>query len=114
MNLIRCDISYLEPIRGILNEAITSSTAIYDYQPRTSAMMEGWFEAKRKDNFPVLGLVDEHGTLAGFGSYGTFRAWPAYKYSVEHSIYIAAGSRGRGLGTILLKAILEAAREQQY
>lgn len=114
MKIIRCDRSHAEPIREILNEAILNSTAIYDYQPRTAAAMAAWFGAKERGDFPVLGLLDENGALAGFGSYGTFRAWPGYKYTVEHSIYVAAGYRRRGLGKELLQATIAAAREQGF
>ena len=42
--------------------------------------MQGWFDTKRKNNFPVIGLQNEKAELLGFASYGTFRAWLAYKY----------------------------------
>ena len=81
MKLIPCTARHSEAICAILNEAIIHSTAIYDYQPRTAAMVVAWFEVKSKANFPVIGAVDEAGTLLGFASYGSFRAWPGYKYS---------------------------------
>ncbi len=114
MNLIRCDRSFSEQILVIFNDAILNSTALYDYKPRTAEMMEAWFENKQKGSFPVIGAVDEGGELLGFASYGTFRAWPAYKYSVEHSIYVAAPHRGKGFGKLLLQEIIGAAREQSY
>jgi len=114
VNIIRCDSSHSEQILAIFNDAILTSTAIYDYKPRTLETMAAWFEAKRRGNFPVIGGVDAKGGLLGFGSYGTFRAWPAYKYSVEHSVYVAAGCRGKGLGKLLLREIIGAAREQNY
>ena len=114
MKIIRCDRSYAEPMLAILNEVIVNSTAIYDYLPRTAATMQAWFEAKERGNYPIVGLVDETGELAGFATYGPFRNWPAYKYTVEHSIYIEQSRRGRGLGKKLLPAIIDAARDQQY
>jgi len=114
MKLIRCDDSFAEQILAIFNDAILNSTALYDYKQRTRESMTAWFENKRKGNFPVIGAVDSSGKLLGFASYGTFRAWPAYKYSVEHSIYVASDCRGKGLGKALLEAIIGAAREQQY
>lgn len=109
-----CGRSYGEQILAILNDAIVNSTALYDYKPRTSAMMQTWFEAKEKGNYPVIGVVDESDQLLGFGSYGVFRAWPAYKYTVEHSIYVERSYRGKGIGNLLLSAIIDSARQQQY
>lgn len=114
MNLIRCDASFAEQILAIFNEAILNSTALYDYKPRSRDSMAAWFENKRKGNFPVIGAVDASGELLGFGSYGTFRAWPAYKYTVEHSIYVAAPHRGKGLGKLLLQEVINTAQEQNY
>jgi len=115
MNIIECDERrHAEAILNILNEVIATSTALYDYQPRTREMMTTWFEAKRKGNYPVLGAEDSTGQLLGFASYGAFRAWPAYKYSVEHSIYVDARFRGRGVGRVLLQQIIETARSKEY
>jgi L-amino acid N-acyltransferase len=114
VNIIPCTARHLEAIRAILNDAIVHSTAIYDYQPRTAQMMETWFEVKTKANFPVIGAADEAGNLLGFASYGAFRAWPAYKYSIEHSVYVDARYRGRGLGRHLMLALIEKAKGQDY
>jgi phosphinothricin acetyltransferase len=62
----------------------------------------------------VIGIEDESGQLTGFASYGTFRAWPAYKYSVEHSVYIHKNLCGKGLGARLLTELINAARKQDY
>src|SRR5262249_24899001 len=58
--------------------------------------------------------ISDEGGLLGFGSYGVFRAWPAYKYTVEHSIYVEASCRGRGIGKLLLQEIITSARAQNY
>ena len=114
MKLIHCDNSFAEPIRAIFNDAILNSTALYDYKPRTPEMMQAWFEQKHKGNYPVLGAVNEHGELMGFGTYGPFRVPPAYKYSVEHSVYVAGKFRGQGLGKRLLQEVITSARAQDY
>jgi len=101
-------------ILDILNDAIVNSTALYDYQPRTLDAMDKWFTAKNSQKFPVIGIEDETGALLGFASYGVFRAWPAYKYSVEHSIYVQREHRGRGIGRLLLGQLIEVATEQDY
>ncbi len=115
MNLIECDHArHGEQIRAIFNEAIANSTALYDYKPRTPQMIAAWFEAKTKGAFPVLGIEGHDGELTGFASYGSFRPHPAYKYSVEHSVYVDARFRGQGVGRRLLEAVIEAARAQGY
>jgi phosphinothricin acetyltransferase len=115
MNLVRCEPArHSESILAILNDAIANSTALYDYNPRTAENMVSWFDAKMQKNFPVIGAENESGDLMGFASYGSFRAWPAYKYSVEHSVYVHQRHRGHGVGRMLLQAIIDAAEQQDY
>jgi L-amino acid N-acyltransferase len=114
VTIVDCDRSRAGEILAILNEAIEHSTAIYEYHPRPLSAMETWFDAKARGAYPVIGALDASGRLLGFASYGPFRAWPAYKYSVEHSLYVALGHRGRGIGKALLGEILERARAQDY
>lgn len=110
--LIDCTFErHADAILAIFNEAIVNSTALYDYTPRPPESMVTWFEAKRKGGFPVLGIEDADGRLLAFGSYGTFRAWPAYKYSVEHSVYVHKDHRGKGLGPAIMRAVIDAARQ---
>ncbi|HUQ11331.1 MAG TPA: GNAT family N-acetyltransferase [Steroidobacteraceae bacterium] len=115
MNIISCDAQrHSAAILAIFNDAIANSTALYDYKPRTPESMVGWFDAKARGKYPVIGVEDEQGTLMGFASFGPFRAWPAYKYTVEHSIYVDARFRGQGLGRALLGAVILAAEKQDY
>jgi L-amino acid N-acyltransferase len=104
---------HAKAILEIFNEAIVSSTALYDYQPRPLESMQSWFAAKEKGNFPVVGVEDSAGALVAVGSFGTFRAWPAYKYTVEHSVYVHKDHRGQALGSIVVKELVSAARERQ-
>jgi L-amino acid N-acyltransferase YncA len=114
MRLIDCSRADAVQILAILNDAIVTSTALWDYVPRPPEAMTSWFAAKEAGRFPVIGAVDHEGMLLGFGTYGPFRAWPAYKYSVEHSVYVHRDHRGRGIGRQLLGAVIERARAQQY
>jgi phosphinothricin acetyltransferase len=99
-------------ILDIFNEAILNSTALYDYRPRTPESMAIWFETKEAGGFPTIGVESDTGELMGFASYGNFRAFPAYKYSVEHSVYVEKNHRGKGLGLLLMQRLIELAREQ--
>jgi len=110
----QCNEKQLPEILEILNDAILHSTALYDYKPRTMENMQTWYTAKQQGNYPVIGIFDAEDQLLGFASYGSFRNWPAYKYSVEHSVYIRSDRRGEGLGRILLREIIKRAQEQDY
>jgi phosphinothricin acetyltransferase len=115
MKLVDCEPRrHSAAILAIFNDAIVNSTALYDYRPRAAESMVTWFETKARGNFPVIGIENESGELMGFGSYGTFRAWPAYKYTIEHSLYVDNRFRGRGVGKALLTALVEAASRQDY
>jgi len=99
---------------AILNEAILTSTAVYDYQPRTPGMMADWFSAKQAGGYPLIAMESDDGELIGFASYGPFRTWPAYKYTIEHSVYVDSRFRGRGIARMLLKRLIELAGGQDY
>lgn len=101
---------HAQAILDIFNDAILTSTALYDYQARTLDSMGPWFANKEKAGFPVIGVEDDSGTLLAFGSYGMFRAFPAYKYTVEHSVYVHKDHRGKGLGHTIMQELVAAAR----
>ena len=115
MRLVECTLEeHGSAILAILNDAIVTSTALYDYVPRPPESMVGWFETKRRGQLPVWGALDDDGVLLGFASYGTFRERPAYKYSVEHSVYVTRDARHRGVGSALMRRLIRSAEEQQY
>jgi phosphinothricin acetyltransferase len=101
-------------ILQILNDAIVTSTALYEYQPRTMESMVPWFADKAKRDCPVVVAVDDKDAVLGFATYGPFRAFPAYKYTIEHSVYVDRGHRGKGIGMALLRHLVMRATAQQY
>jgi L-amino acid N-acyltransferase len=115
VNIVACDHDHhAAAILAILNEAIVTSTALFDYRPREAASMVDWFRAKEAHRFPVLGAVAADGTLLGFATYGSFRAWPAYKYTVEHSVYVHKDHRRKGIARALLTRLIAVAEQQDY
>jgi L-amino acid N-acyltransferase len=115
MKLVACEERRHSPaILQIFNEAIANSVALYDYELRTMDSMRLWFAGKGLKNYPVIGAENEAGELLGFASYGQFRERPAYKYTVEHSVYVDTRFRGQGVGRALLTAVIEAAERQDY
>jgi phosphinothricin acetyltransferase len=105
---------HLPEIMDIFNEAILHSTALYEYETRTLGTVQSWYRQKLSHHHPLIGIFNEQDSLLGFATYGTFREKPAYKYTVEHSVYVRSDSRGKGLGTILLREIVKKAEEQDY
>jgi phosphinothricin acetyltransferase len=115
MNIVACDYEHQAlPVLAILNDAIVHTTALFDYEPRSLDSMAEWFRVKQARRFPVLGAVTEAGELMGFATYGTFRAWPAYKYTIEHSVYVHRDHRRRGIARALMTRLIAAAEEQGY
>lgn len=102
----------LPAILAIYNDAILTTTAVYDYQPHTLAMRQTWYEAKVSGGWPLF-VADDAGTVVGFSSLGPFRTWAAYKYTVENSVYVAAARRGQGVGKLLLPPLIDAARQME-
>ena len=99
----------LPDILVIYNQAIEHTTAVFDYRPHTLDMRREWLRTKQAASIPVFVAVDGERVI-GFATYGPFRAWPAYKYSIELSVYVDVNQRRRGLGTELVRAVVADAR----
>ena len=100
----------LAAMLAIYNDAVLTTTAVYDYTPRRSEQQVAWFQAKRAQSLPVL-VAEDAGTVVGFASYGPFRPWPAYLHAVENSLYVAPECRSRGIGSLLLPALTRRAAD---
>lgn len=114
LQITECQTSDLDGILEIFNEAVLNSTAIYLDDPLDRSWIENWHKQKLAHGFPVLCIRDRNGCVMGFSSYGTFREKIGYRYTVEHSVYVNKDFRGRGLGNILLEAIIEHARQKGF
>ncbi len=95
----------LPQILAIYNEVIRNSTAVYSEEEFTATRGEAWFEAKIGNGFPMIVARDASG-IAGFGTFGEFRAWPCYRQTVEHSVHVRVDCRGLGLGRALVVELL--------
>lgn len=96
-----------EDLPGILeitNDVIATSTAIYFDDPLTLDNRRQWYEDRCRLGYPVL-VAEVAGEIAGFSSFGDFRPWPGYRFTVEHSLLVRDGFRGQGLGEGLVKAL---------
>ena len=100
--------SDLPQMLDIYNEVIANTTAVFQYEPHTLASRKEWFEKKKEEGYPVF-VAEENDLVVGFSTFGQFRNWQAYKYSVENSVYVKAGCRGRGISKLLMQPIINAA-----
>jgi L-amino acid N-acyltransferase len=103
----------LPDILAIYNHVILNTTAVYQYVPQTLEMRKTWYDGKIKDGYPLF-VAEETGRVVGLSTYGPFRAWAAYKYTVENSVYVAADQRGKGVARLLMEPLIEEARRQNY
>ncbi|MFL9483367.1 GNAT family N-acetyltransferase [Chitinophagaceae bacterium LWZ2-11] len=103
----------LPQMLDIYNDVIINTTAVYNYQPHTLEMRTAWFEDKAKANHPVF-VAAIGDVIAGFSSYGPFRQWAAYKYTIENSVYVHKDQRGKGIARKLMQPLIDDAIKQEY
>jgi L-amino acid N-acyltransferase YncA len=97
--------SDLPEITAIYNDVILTSTAIYRDEPATVADRFDWWQARVQQNYPTVIACDGDAVI-GFASFGDFRPWPGYRYTVEHTVHVHSAWRGRGVGSILLRTLI--------
>ena len=68
---------------------------------------------KKAEGYPIF-VYELDNKVVGFATFGPFRAWPAYKYSVEHSVYVDKAYRKNGIGSSLMKELIKIAKEREY
>jgi phosphinothricin acetyltransferase len=94
----------LAAVRDIYNDAVVNTTAIWNERVVDLADRIAWAEARRKLGYPVL-VAEVEGVVAGYASFGDFRAFEGYRHTAEHSIYVGSAFRRRGLAETLLAAL---------
>ncbi len=99
-------------IRTIYNHYVTESTALFDMVPRTLDEQVQWIDDHSGGHPAVVAELD--GEIVGFGSLSVYRARPAYATTVEDSVYLLDGHRGRGVGTRLLTELLRMAQAHGF
>lgn len=98
-----------EAIAAIYNDAVLNTTAIWNEVAVDAANRTDWIAARAAGGFPVL-VVEVDGRVAGYSSYGPWRAFDGFRGTVEHSVYVADWARGRGLARSLMTELIARAR----
>ena len=102
----------LSGILGIYNHAIIHTTSVYSEHPHTYEMRVSWYNERISNGFPVF-VAEVDGEVVGFSTFGHFRVWPCYRYTVEHSVYVHIDHRGKGISKLLLQPLIDRAREMK-
>ncbi len=103
----------LPHLLAIYNHVILHTTAVYTYEAQTMEARKTWYADKLAAGYPVF-VAEEAGKVIGFSSYGPFRAWPAYKYTIENSVYVTEEQRGKGIGKLLIQPVIDSAKTRGY
>ena len=102
----------LPGILEIYNEAVANTTASYDYDPRTLEHRIAWFEDHVKNDLPVFVAVNEPMRVTGWSALNRYHDRKGYQFTTENSVYVAADERGKGIGKLLMRPLIDAARQR--
>jgi phosphinothricin acetyltransferase len=98
----------LDAINAIYNHYVRFSTCTYQEAPESSEGRREWF-AHHGAAYPVT-VAEAGGQIVGWGSLSPYHARCAYRHTVEDSIYVDPAFQGRGVGSALLRDLVERAR----
>jgi len=101
--------SDLPEILAIYNDVIATSTAVYRETPVDIEERREWMRSRVAQGYPLIVAADETG-ITGYGSFGDFRNWPGYKFTVEHSVHVRSDRRAHGIGAAIVAELVRRAR----
>lgn len=101
-----------EAIRSIYNVEVTTSTVTFDLEPRSLEAQRGWLAARSGAHSAIVAV--DAGEVIGFASLSPWKDRPAYRTSVEDSVYVQRDRQGAGVGRLLLTRLLEVANESGF
>jgi phosphinothricin acetyltransferase len=95
-------------IAAIWNREVLQTTATSDTEPRDPEAQRAWLAA-HGPRHPVI-VATEGDEVVAFGALAPYRTKPSYARTVENSVYVKDGWRGKGLGGLVLARLLALAR----
>ena len=110
-------------LMNIYNPEVVETTVTFDLVPRTLEEQETWIRAHQHTHPCIVALNDEDELgeigargekILGFAVVSPFRSRPAYATSVENSVYVLRSARGRGVGEVLLRELVNTAKESGF
>ena len=112
VEIVDADERHLPGIAAIFNHAVRETFSIWSETETTVELRRTWMAARRAAGFPVIVAVDpaRPDDVLGYGSFGTFRDFPGYVKTVEHSVYIAPAAQRQGIGKRVLAELVTRAK----
>lgn len=101
-----------EAIRAIYNPEVLGSTVTFDLVPRTIEAQQQWLD-EHSGAHPAV-VAEDNGVIAGYGSLSEYKPRPAYRTSVEDSVYVHRDYRGKGVGRLILSSLIELATDHGF
>jgi L-amino acid N-acyltransferase YncA len=100
----------LAALAAIYTPEVLEGTATFELEPPDAAELGARLAKVRELGLPWL-VAEEGGRIAGYAYAGMHRDRPAYRFTVEDSVYLAPWARGRGIGRQLLEAVVAGSRD---
>ncbi|MCB1500781.1 MAG: N-acetyltransferase [Bauldia sp.] len=98
----------LDAITAIYNHAVLHTTAIWNDAVVDLENRRAWYRARTGQGYPVL-VAEVDGAVAAYGTFGDFRPFDGYRFTVEHSVYVAESARRRRIASGMIEALAKAA-----
>ena len=105
--------SDIPAITAIYAHAVRTGTASFELEPPDESEMKRRLEALIEAGYPYL-VAEVDGAVAGYAYAGPYRPRPAYRWSVEDSVYVASTMHRRGIGGVLLGALIAEAERRGF
>ncbi len=112
ISIRHAELADLDAITEIYNEAILTTTATFDTDPKSSSEQLQWFQS-HDERHPILVAVLD-GKVVGWASLSKWSGRCAYSDTAETSFYVKSEFRGKGIGRKLKAAIIEEARRLRF
>ena len=100
-------------MRTIYNGEVLGSRVTFDLVPRSLDEQLQWLD-EHSGAHPAIVAIDDDDVVCGFASLSPYRSRPAYRTTVENSVYVDADRRGQGVGRLLLGEIVELAEAHGF